>query len=371
LGTEKFDITLDARMINHSGIGTNIKNMIPSLVEHYKLTLLGNAEILNSFPWSNETSIIDMKSPIYSLKEQLELPTKIPKCDLFVSPHYNIPILKIKASKRAVIINDVNHLVFADQLSLPKVIYAKYMINAAIKKSDKVITISQFSKNEIIKYTHVKEKEIRIVYCGIDNEILRNTLQEKSFEKIRATYKLPEDYFLYVGSIKPHKNLHSAIKAFDFWLKKYPAAKKLVVIGIKQEDLSKHTEISKLCDQNDNIIIPGFVKDYDLPLIYSNAACLIFPSMYEGFGLPPLEAMVCGCPVIASNSASIPEICGDAALYFEPLNFEALAEKMTMLTNDKSLRAELIDKGYKNILRFNRDRFAENLKLEFDDVITN
>src|SRR3990167_9866564 len=173
-------------MINHSGIGTNIKNMIPSLVEHYKLTLLGNAEILNSFPWSNETSIIDMKSPIYSLKEQLELLTKIPKCDLFVSPHYNIPILKIKASKKAVIINDVNHLVFADQLSLPKVIYAKYMINTAIRKSDKVITISEFSKNEIIKYADVQGKEIKIIYCGLDSEKLKSNLHEQSIDQVKA-----------------------------------------------------------------------------------------------------------------------------------------------------------------------------------------
>ena len=345
--------------------------MIPNLVENYKLTLLGNAEILNSFSWSSETNIIDMKSSIYTLKEQLELPSKIPVCDLFVSPHYNIPVLKIRARKRVVIINDVNHLVFADKLSLPKVIYAKYMINAAIRKSDKVITISEFSKNEIIKYVNVQGKAIKVIHCGLDSEKLKSKLHEQSNDQVKSEYKLPEDYFLYVGSIKPHKNLKTAIKAYNLWLKKSHTHKKLVVIGVKQEEVNKDAEISKLCDQNHNIIIPGFVNDFDLPLIYNNAACLIFPSFYEGFGLPPLEAMVCGCPVIASNSASIPEVCGDAALYFDPLKFEELAENMLMLTNNKNLRTELIEKGYANSLRFGMERFAKKLKHEFDDTIIN
>jgi len=368
--SEKFDITLDARMINHSGIGTNIKNMIPNLIQNYNLTLLGNCEVLNSFSWSKQTRIIDTKSQIYSIKEQIELPTKIPQCDLFVSPHYNIPLLKIKASKRAVIINDVNHLVFSDQLSLPKVIYAKYMINTAIRKSDKVITISEFSKNEIIKYADVQRKEIKIIYCGLDSEKLKSNLHEQSIDQVKAIYKLPEDYFLFVGSIKPHKNLKTAIKAFNLWLKKSPAAKKLIIVGVKQSDLSKDPEILKLCDQN-TIIIPEFVKDYDLPLIYNSATCLIFPSIYEGFGLPPLEAMVYGCPVIASNSAAIPEVCGDAALYFDPLKVEDLVEKMSLLTSNKKLRDELIVNGHKNILRFGRGKFAQNLKREFDDTIKN
>ena len=355
-------------MINHSGIGTNIKNMIPNLIDNYNLTLLGNSEILDSFSWSKQTRIIDAKSPIYSIKEQIELPTKIPKCDLFVSPHYNIPLLKIKASKRATIINDVNHLVFTHQLSLPKVIYAKYMINSAIRKSDKVITLSEFSKNEILRYTNVGGKEIRIIYCGLDNEKLRYKLHEKSFEEIRMTYKLPGNYFLYVGSIKPHKNLKTAIKAFDIWSKKNVSSIKLVLIGVKMNEIEKDMEISQLFNQN-KTIVPGFVEDSDLPLIYKNAECLIFPSIYEGFGLPPLEAMIYGCPVIASNSASIPEVCGEAALYFDPLKVEDLVEKMIILTGDKNLRNELIDKGYKNILRFGWEKFAENLKREFDDTI--
>jgi len=244
------------------------------------------------------------------------------------------------------------------------------MINAAIRKSDKVITISEFSKKEITKYADVKGKDIKIIYCGLNIEELKTKMNKQSFDQVKAFYKLPEDYFLYVGSIKPHKNLKTALKAFNIWLKKSSCDKKLVIIGVRPDEINKDSELSKLFDKN-RIIVPGFVKDFDLTLIYNNAECLIFPSIYEGFGLPPLEAMIYGCPVIASNSASIPEVCGDAALYFEPLKYEELAEKMTMLTTHKSLRTELIEKGYRNSFRYGWERFAQNLKHEFDDAIIN
>lgn len=357
-------------MINHSGIGTNIKNMIPALVQNYNLSLLGNPELLNSFPWSNEIRIIDTNSSIYTLNEQFELPAKIPDCDLFISPHYNIPIRKINARKRAVIINDVNHLVFSNQLSLQKKIYAKYMINAAIHKSDYILTLSEFSKSEIIKHANVRKKEIKILYCGLDSEELKNQLRSQSIDRVRSAYNLPEKYFLYVGSIKPHKNLITAIKAFNYWITKHNETKKLILIGVKQDDLNQDIDVLTNIDKN-HTVIPGYVKDHDLPLIYNNAECLIFPSFYEGFGLPPLEAMICGCPVLSSNSASLPEICGDAALYFDPSNFEKLTDMMELITKNNSLRSELIDRGYKNVMRFTWENFAENLKLQIDNVLIN
>jgi glycosyltransferase involved in cell wall biosynthesis len=362
-------LAIDARMINHSGIGTYIKNMIPNLVENYNLTLLGNVKMLSSFPWSKEIKIIGAKSSIYSISEQMELPNKIPNCHLFISPHYNIPLRKIKASKRVVIIHDVNHLVFANLLSIPKKIYARYMINSAIRKSDKIITISSFSKKEIVKYADTKGKEIKIIFCGLDKGKLKSNLNEQSMQSVKSIYNLPEDYFLYVGSIKPHKNLKAVIKAFNILSKEFPA-KKLVVAGVRFEQLNEDKEILNLYDEK-NMIVTGFIKDSDLFPIYNMAECLIFPSLYEGFGLPPLEAMICGCPVIASNSSSIPEACGNAALYFDPFKVDELVEKMKLIINDKNLRSELINNGFTNVERFSWKRFAENLKIEFDDTILN
>lgn len=357
-------------MIGHSGIGTNLKNIIPGLIQHYKLSLIGNSESLNLFPWFSSTEIVESTSSIYSIKEQFELPMIIPSCDLFISPHYNIPIRKIRAKKRAVIINDVNHLVFTDEFSFHKKLYAQYMISAAIRKSDKVFTLSEFSKQEIIKYTGNYSKDINVLYCGLDKEELKAQLNLKSFEEIRAKYNLPVEYFLYVGSIKPHKNLLTALKAFNLWRSKHNDKTKLVLVGIKQSDLASYSEVLTLIDKY-STIIPGYVSDDDLSVFYNNAKCLIFPSLYEGFGLPPLEAMIYGCPVLTSNSASLPEVCGTAALYFEPLDFEELAGKMEQIINDDNLRKELVENGYRNTSRFTRKKLNENLKSEIDKMLLN
>lgn len=128
------------------------------------------------------------------------------------------------------------------------------MINAAIKKSDKVFTLSEFSKQEIIKYAGNYGKDIKVLYCGLDSEELKPKLNLNSFEKIRTKYNLPEDYFLYIGSIKPHKNLITALNAFNLWRNKYNGGSKLVLVGIKLSDLSNNSEVLNLIDKNSTII---------------------------------------------------------------------------------------------------------------------
>ncbi len=365
LNGSKFDITIDARMINHSGIGTYIKNMIPNLMGNYNLALIGNIKILESFPWSKQITIIDSNYPIYSISEQISLPRQIPESRLFISPHYNIPLLKIPADKRAVIIHDINHLVNINKISAIKKIYARYMISAAVKKSDKVITDSFFSRNEIIKHIPTEGKEIKTLYCGINDEVLRNYIKSPHKENIKIKYSLPEKYFLYVGSIKRHKNLISVLRAFRLLLEDY-SNQKLVVIGVKTDEF---VNIREFVNLKEGVILPGYITDTELPAIYANALCLVFPSLYEGFGLPPLEAMSCGCPVIASKVTSIPEVCNDAALYFDPLNIKEITSTMKQILEDEKTVSQLREKGFNNLKKFTWQIFAQNLKNEFDDLI--
>jgi len=352
-------------MINHSGIGTYIKNMIPNLVGNYKVVLLGNAKILQSFSWNDQVTIINANYAIYSVSEQVNLPRHIPDSWLFISPHYNIPLRNIPADKRLVIIHDVNHLVKINKISFVKESYARYMINAAIKKSDRVITDSYFSQKEIIRHISKNRKEIKVIHCSINSDEIKSLANQINHEEFKQKYNLPQSYFLYVGSIKAHKNLISALKAFNILIKKYPT-QKLVVIGVKQDEFFNHPVINEL---KDGVIVPGYISDYELPAVYTNALCLVFPSLYEGFGLPPLEAMSCGCPVIASNFSSIPEVCSDAALYFDPLNIEEIFKTMQQIIEDENIVIQLRENGFENLKRFTWQRFGQNLKQEIDNLI--
>jgi glycosyltransferase involved in cell wall biosynthesis len=366
----KHDLTIDARMIKHSGIGTYIKNMIAAIADNYNLTLLGNYDTITSFTWSKKIKVITATSPIYSLKEQIELPKIIPACDLFISPHYNVPLQKIKASKRAVIIHDVNHLTNINNISLIKRLYAKYMINAAIKKSDKIITISKFSKSEINKYTNPQKKDISITYCGLDSNELRQNITDGSLKRVRLKYNLPENYILFVGNMKPHKNIDVVIKAIKSFGELY-AEMKLVIVGTSRDQLLKKLEAVNSLKLENKIVNIDYIENDELPSVYKNAKCLIFPSIYEGFGLPPIEAMICGCPVIAAKAASIPEVCNDAALYFNPNNENELIDNIRVLLKNKELCNELLQKGYKNAEKYSKENFRDKLIHIINDTITN
>jgi glycosyltransferase involved in cell wall biosynthesis len=354
-------IALDARMLNHSGIGTYLRNMIPVLSEEFQLTLLGNKSELTDY--SNTMKILQFESSIYSVKEQIELYSKIPKCDVFISPHYNVPILPVKARKRIVIIHDVFHLAFYKNLSLKQKLYAKFMINYAIRNSDKVITVSEFSKSEIIKYTSCNPQKLKVIYCGIDEKDFQKHFSVDLAKKIKQKYNLPEKYFLFVSNIKPHKNLKNLLLAFKLFLNNNNY--KLVIVGKKEGLITQDSEAFDIVENDTNlnkkVIFTGYISNDEIVGFYKLATALIFPSFYEGFGLPTLEAMICNCPVISSTAASLPEACGDAALYFEPNNPLNIKEQMKKLIADENLRTQLIKKGTENYKKFNKDIFSKKL----------
>lgn len=362
----KIDITIDARMINHSGIGTYLKNLIPNLVNFYKVSLIGNKNILSSFSWSTNSNIIDADYPIYSIAEQLKLPKDIPESKIFISPHYNIPIRKILADTRIVVIHDVNHLLGFNKISLIKKLYAKFMLSSAVKLSDKVITDSEFSKKEINDHISTGDKEINVVYCGIDYVQINNMANKFNVELIKNKYHLPVKYFLYAGSIKKHKNLITVLKAFKSFSQTHPGIS-LALIGLKYSEFKSELEFEGL---RENVFVTGFITDKDLPGIYANAVCLIFPSYYEGFGLPPLEAMSSGCPVISSNASSLPEVCGDATLQFDPTNVANLVEQMNIIVNNNDETNNLRQKGFENVKRFSSDNFGKNFRTQIDELLS-
>ncbi len=344
-------VCVDARLIAQSGIGTMLKSSLESIkhANFCKLTLLcheSDQKLLSSY----SDDLILMKSSIYSAAEQLEYLKKIPKCDLFFSPHFNVPIGPIRAKKRLCCIHDVYHLAHFKTLSFSQKVYAKCVYNAAFLLSDSLITISEFSKNEILKWATIRPKNIKIISQNF------NFVPEKPSNQTK-------NFILYVGNLKPHKNLVRLIKAYA----KVAPKVSLYIVGKKEglrtvdQKLFEETEKNPFLKQN--VTFTGYVTDEELKKLYAEALFFAFPSTYEGFGIPPLEAMASGCPVMAARAASIPEVCGDAVEYVDPHSIDSIAEGIQKLLFDEKRREELIRKGNELVAQ------KRNQKNEVVDVI--
>lgn len=241
-------------------------------------------------------------------------------------------------------------------------IYSKLDI-MGIKRAKHVITPSNFSKNQIIDYLHIDPGKITVVYNGVDHDIFRPVTNPNPFDF---------DYILYVGSEQPRKNLQTLFKAFKE-LKQNSDYKdfKLVKVGNPETENFRRQTLKEIENLNlkDDVIFTGFVKDENLPIYYSNARCFVSPSLCEGFGLPTVEAMACGCPVIAANTSAFPEIIGDAGLMRDPFDFNGFAKDIEKLITDDRLRDNFIRKGIERAKNFSWEIAAEEMKKVYESIL--
>lgn len=334
IGGRMKKIAVDARMIESSGIGTVIQNILKRLIVNSKdlfFYVLGDEDILEKYKFLHEVNveIISCRAPIYSLKEQIIVPKRIPKdTDLLWVPHYNIPVFY--SGKMIVTVHDLFHLAMPQFVKgIDKKFYANFMFNAMTRKASHIICVSKFTKNELIKYTGVSSDKISVAYCGVD-DFWSLPLQER-----QRIYQKP--YILYVGNIKPHKNLKVLVKAFEKILDEIPH--NLVIVGKKEGFITGDKLVFELAQKHaERIQFTGFVSNEELKNYYHYADCLVFPSLYEGFGLPPLEAITAGCKnIICSDIPVLREVYGDYVTYFDPRSDETLIERMRekLTRNDK------------------------------------
>lgn len=348
-------IVLDARMVDKSGIGVYVRKMIENV-----LPIFDNYQIISNI--TSEKNVILSHSKIYTLKEQVDLLNVIPNCELFWSPHFNIPLFKIKAKKKLVTIHDINHLQVWFRKGLKSKFtseIARFFIRKALNVSDKVITVSEFTKSELVKKFNVPVSKIDVIHLGVD--FTRFNSHIKIDEDTLKKYNISKPYLLYLGNIKPHKNLLRLIQSFE---KLGYTNYELIIAGEKDRFIKRHKEFYQIYQNlsrsiKECIKFTGFVDDIDLPKIISGSRLMIFPSLYEGFGLPPLEAMACGCPVVASNLGSIPEICGDAVKYFNPYDIDEMAIVISDVINNDQIRNDLITKGLERVKKFTWERCAQ------------
>lgn len=242
----------------------------------------------------------------------------------------------------------------------------KFMLNTGLKKSmkraDLIVTDSEFSKKEILRYFPQHEKKLRVVPCGVDLERFKPFTDRERIEQVKRSLGIEGDYFLYLGTIEPRKNLERLINAYSIFVKRaHGDAPRLVLAGGKgwlyDSIFARVTELGL----EKQVIFTKYVPAADMAPLMCGALAFVFPSVYEGFGMPPLEAMACGVPVLASGEASLPEVTGDCALICNAYSEESIADGLQMLCNDGELCRRLSQQGLERAKTFTWERSAEIL----------
>lgn len=265
--------------------------------------------------------------------------------------------------KQIITIHDVIPIIYPKG-RLHQWIYYKFFLKRYIKKSVKVFTVSQSTKNDIVKYYNCKENKIKVLYEAIENNKSKIVITDD----VLKSYKLDKlMYFVIVGIHYSYKNLHSVIEAFKVFeeLRKY----KLIIIG--NDNCEYGNELKTFVKNNnleENILFTGFIEDEVKNTLLVNCLACVYPTLYEGFGLPILEAMKLDVPVICSDSSSLPEVGGDAVLYCDSRDINDIRNKMIYISKNKNFREMLIRKGKENIMRFDWEKIAVNMVDEICEV---
>jgi len=277
--------------------------------------------------------------------------------DLFHFP--NFTSVPNKAGKNIITIHDLSFIRLPQYTEPKNLKYLTKHFLKSLNKADLILADSQFTKNEIIDIFNVSPQKIKVVYLGVDS-LFREKGTVQKIAEVKKKYNLPPHYLFYVGTLEPRKNIPTILKAYKIFKDRRPdLPHKLVLVGIKGWLYDQiFTDIQKLKIENDTLIT-GYVEQKDLPLIYQGGETLLYPSFYEGFGLPILEAQASSIPVICSKEASIPEVGGNAAVYVETKNSEEIAAKIEKIISDNAFRKEIITQGLEQSQKFSWEKTAK------------
>lgn len=249
----------------------------------------------------------------------------------------------------------------------------KIMLNTGLKKSmkraDIIITDSEFSKSEIIKYFPQHEKKIRVVPCGVDLERFKPCSDSERISAVKSSLGIEGEYFLYVGTIEPRKNLERLITAYNILKQRMNDVPKLILAGAKgwlYDSIFQRVNDLKLTD---SVIFTEYVPSADMTPLISGATAFVFPSLYEGFGMPPLEAMACGVPVLTSDAASLPEVVGECGVICSAESEESIADGMKKICSDNALRKKLSVCGLERAHSFTWENSAEILYNIYKEIL--
>jgi glycosyltransferase involved in cell wall biosynthesis len=382
-------ILIDATPIstNPSGVGLYVYNLINSLyqlqtTENFSLGIVYQPSFKDwlkgnlKFPEQ-----ITKYSPLYCLPLPVKISTLISELNLPILSYFtnklNNPdiihgntytVFRCKKSIKIMTIYDLTFIKYPEYINNSVLAY-KHRVEKALKWTDLIITISESSKQDIIEYLGVNSNQIYVTPLGIRYHQNYLYSQDKSKLNYSINYDFSQPYLLFVSTIEPRKNIISLIQAFNLLKETQKIPHNLVLIGGKgwlYEPIFKEIENSPY---RENIYHLNYLSDELVALFYSNADVFVYPSYYEGFGLPVLEAMTLGCPVITANTSSLPEVGGDAVLYIDPFSVEDLADKILKVISDRQLRSDLITKGFQQASLFSWEKTAQSTLTAYKSLL--
>ncbi len=292
------------------------------------------------------------------------------KFDLLHSLNSELPLYG--NTKSIVTFHDLKYIrypYFLNKFSTIKSKYLKYTMKKGAEKASKIIAVSQSTKNDIIHLLRIEKDKIIVIYEASNLGMYLKVNGGMANSEILKKYAIQKPYFLYVGEKRPHKNLEGLIKAFAIFKEKYDSRNSsLVLTGKKYSTYHEYITIAENLGVKNSLIFTGFIPEKYLKTIYSEAETLLLISFYEGFGIPILEAMECGIPVITSNISSIPEVAGKAALLVDPNNIQEIAGAMNDIVSSKTLRKQLIESGLKRVKQFSWERTARQTLKVYNEI---
>lgn len=306
-------------------------------------------------------------SPLRILGEQVWIPYTCNKLnvDIFFSP-CNIAPLFVKAPT-VITLFDLHWLIYPEMFGKVKLLYLKNAIRYSIARARKVITISDNSKKDIIKIFGVPGDKIKVIPCGLD-PIFKMVKENERLTEVRAKFDIRGKFIFFAAQLHRRKNVIRLLEAYNKLKKERNIEYMLVIAGGKGDGYDDMCHYLSSNGLEGSVKLCGCVSNEELLLLYNSADLFVYPSIYEGFGLPVIEAMACGTPVVTSNVSSLPEVAGDAAVLVDPYNVDDIANAIYNVINDNELRESLIDKGLKRAKEFSWEKAAKETLEVFEEV---
>ena len=290
--------------------------------------------------------------------------------DSQITQFFNYVIPPGVRGKKVTIIHDMSHLACPQYVRVKTKRWLDLTLRRSCERADAIITVSEFSKSEIIKYMGVEPERITVMPSAVDRKQYRADYPAGQIEAVKKKYGITGDYFLYLGTIEPRKNIQRVIEAYAKLAEEDDGAPPLILAGGRGWLCEPIYKSAAEANRPDRIRFIGYVPQEDAPLLMAGAKVFLFPSLYEGFGTPIIEAMACGVPVISSNVASMPEVVGDAGILVDPYSVDSIRNAMERLSNDADLREELRNRGLERVKRFRWETSAAILLDMYRKLVT-